>query len=82
MVIGTGGSSLGAQAAVALGRADVRLEFLDGLDGRRHAELIESEDFARTGLLIVSKSGATPEVMAQALVLLPARTYGTSPGSL
>ena len=72
VVIGTGGSSLGAQAAVALGRAGARLEFLDGLDGRRHAELIESEDFAGTGLLIVSKSGATPEILAQALVLLPA----------
>lgn len=72
LVIGTGGSSLGAQAAVVLGRADAGLEFLDGLDARRHAELINAPDFSRTGLLIVSKSGATPEVMAQALVLLPA----------
>lgn len=72
LVIGIGGSSLGAQAAVALGKADARLEFLDGLDARRHAELINAPEFARTGVLIVSKSGATPEVMAQALVLLPA----------
>lgn len=72
VVIGIGGSSLGAKAAVALGRADTRLEFLDGLDARRHAELMDSGDFAQMGLLIVSKSGATPEVMAQALVLLPA----------
>ena len=72
LVIGIGGSSLGAQAAVALGRADAGLEFLDGLDAGRHAALIESGEVSRMGLLIVSKSGATPEVMAQTLVLLPA----------
>ncbi len=82
LVIGTGGSSLGAQAAVALGRADAGLVFLDGLDARRLAELIGSPDFARTGLLIVSKSGATPEVMAQALVLLPALREAVGPDAL
>ena len=72
LVIGMGGSSLGAQSTVSLGSTDTGLEFLDGLDARRLAELIESEALGRTGLLIVSKSGATVEVMAQALVLLPA----------
>ncbi len=72
LVIGTGGSSLGAQAATALGADAGAIEFLANLDPRRVAQLAQSEDLSRAGLLIVSKSGATAEVQAQALILVPA----------
>lgn len=75
IVLGTGGSSLGAQAvcALAAGRSGgPALHFLDNLEPTRLERLLEDVAAEQTGLLIVSKSGATAEVMAQALVALPA----------
>ena len=75
IVLGTGGSSLGAQAICALADAQPgapTLHFLDNLEPTRLERLLDGTDADATGLLIVSKSGATAEVMAQALVALPA----------
>ncbi len=75
VVLGTGGSSLGAQAICALadGQPDTPVQhFLDNLEPTRLERLLDATDADATGLLIVSKSGATAEVLAQALVALPA----------
>lgn len=75
IVLGTGGSSLGAQAICALGEAQPgppTLHFLDNLEPARLQRLLDTADADTTGLLIVSKSGATADVMAQALIALPA----------
>ena len=72
LIIGTGGSGLGARAATALGRdGGPRLHFCDNLDAESLSRLFESIDPARLFLLAISKSGATAEVMAQTLVALP-----------
>lgn len=74
VVLGTGGSSLGGQALAALAPAPppVRVHFPDNLDGGSLAALLASLDLARTGFLVISKSGSTAETMAQALVCLGA----------
>ncbi|MFQ6018521.1 MAG: glucose-6-phosphate isomerase, partial [Kiloniellaceae bacterium] len=79
IVLGTGGSSLGAQALYALadrgfgpGGGGPRLHFLDNVDPDTCAALLAALDFKGSGVIAVSKSGATAETLAQALVLLPA----------
>ncbi len=73
LVLGTGGSSLGGQCFYALGRdpAAPRLHFFDNVDPDGFEGALNGVDLARAGLLIVSKSGATAETLAQAFVLLP-----------
>jgi glucose-6-phosphate isomerase len=77
VVLGTGGSSLGGLALTALkDQADAdklkpSLVFEDNLDAERLGRLAAS-DLATTAFLVVSKSGATAETMAQTLVLLAA----------
>jgi glucose-6-phosphate isomerase len=78
LVLGTGGSSLGGQSLYALtdrgfGPAvgTPRLRFLDNVDPDSFEALLDHLDFARTGVLAVSKSGGTAETLAQLLVLLP-----------
>ena len=75
VVLGTGGSSLGGQALVALLDQDFgpcsdapRLRFLDNIDPERFEALFHAVDLRHTGFLAVSKSGATPETIAQLLV--------------
>ncbi len=78
LVLGTGGSSLGGQALVALrdggssGAGPPRLDFLDNLDPHSFAEILAELDLGDTGFLVISKSGATLETLAQALVCLEA----------
>tara|TARA_A100001037_G_scaffold304110_1_gene339892 strand:- start:3921 stop:5261 length:1341 start_codon:yes stop_codon:yes gene_type:complete len=69
IVLGTGGSSLGGRAITAL-RPDnaTKLQFVDNLDPSTMSGLLDGTDFSRTGFLVVSKSGATSETMAQYLV--------------
>ncbi len=66
-VIGIGGASLGGQAATALG-ADAPLIYLDNPDGARLDAVLA--DAAATGYLVISKSGATAETLAQTLLAL------------
>ncbi|WP_417517104.1 glucose-6-phosphate isomerase [Minwuia sp.] len=72
IVLGTGGSSLGAQAITALAsRASRdRLIFADNLDGRDFADLLDRLEPRETHLLVVSKSGGTTETVAQTLAAL------------
>ena len=72
-VIGVGGSSLGAEALCALAMApqpDVR--FLNNPDPESVARFFGSVDPARTGVVMVSKSGGTAETLVLAMTVLPA----------
>ncbi|HEY5599011.1 MAG TPA: glucose-6-phosphate isomerase [Kiloniellales bacterium] len=79
VVLGTGGSSLGGRAVCALSDhgfgpagGGPRLHFLDNVDPHTLAGLLAAIDLKRAGVIAISKSGATAETMAQALILLPA----------
>lgn len=81
VVLGTGGSSLGGATLAALGRDRTapRLHFLDNVDPDGFDGALGLLNPARTGALIVSKSGTTAETLAQALVLLPWMEKGGAP---
>jgi glucose-6-phosphate isomerase len=72
VVLGTGGSSLGAQTLLALAAPEDRARLIlpDNLDGRGFAELLAGLDPETTFFLSVSKSGGTTETLAQTLVVL------------
>lgn len=77
VVLGTGGSSLGAQTLVALKQGhswqeqgSPRLHFLDNLDASSFSKLLENLDIENTGFLVVSKSGTTAETLCQFLLVL------------
>jgi glucose-6-phosphate isomerase len=79
VLLGTGGSSLGGQTLAAL--ADLgfgprqgapRLWFMDNIDPATFAALFASLDLARTGFLVVSKSGGTAETLMQFAICLDA----------
>ncbi len=76
LVFGTGGSSLGAQAASAIARysgpAKTRVHFPDSLDPFEMDLLFETLNPARTHVLAISKSGGTAETLSQ---LLAARAW-------
>ncbi|MBM3644893.1 MAG: glucose-6-phosphate isomerase [Alphaproteobacteria bacterium] len=72
VVLGTGGSSLGGQALVALrdqgfgptpGRP--KLWFMDNVDPATFAELLARLPAAETGWIAISKSGTTAETLTQ-----------------
>ncbi|HIA01962.1 MAG TPA: glucose-6-phosphate isomerase, partial [Myxococcales bacterium] len=70
VVLGIGGSSLGAQALVsALGGSGMRVHFPDNVDPTELASLLSSLDLKRTLFNCVSKSGGTIETVAQLLVV-------------
>jgi glucose-6-phosphate isomerase len=77
VVLGTGGSSLGGAALCALvdqgfgpaaGRP--RLHFMDNIDPASFAALFGAVDPARTGFLVISKSGGTAETLMQFMACL------------
>jgi glucose-6-phosphate isomerase len=82
LVLGTGGSSLGGQTLCALshwpaslprkaGRGP-RLHFLDNIDPATFGRLYAALDLARTGAIVVSKSGSTAETAMQFFTLADA----------
>jgi glucose-6-phosphate isomerase len=73
LVLGTGGSSLGGQAlhAFAAPHAGPRLHFLDNIDPESFGATVDALDFARTGAIVISKSGTTAETLTQFLAVLP-----------
>ena len=89
--LGTGGSSLGAQAIVQLAGYRVpgceanigaRLHFFDNLDASTLAEAFASLPLVTTRVLVTSKSGGTPETMVQTLCLLGALEHaGLAPAN-
>lgn len=80
VLLGTGGSSLGAQAIAQLtGRLTPfsrepgpQFHFFDNLDGETYARAFAAFDWKTTRFLVVSKSGTTGETMMQALAALKA----------
>ncbi|MEC9346451.1 MAG: glucose-6-phosphate isomerase [Pseudomonadota bacterium] len=72
VVLGTGGSSLGAQALMAIAPLAERRRFAwcDNLDGNAFAELLDDSDPDDTAFLVISKSGGTTETLAQLFVAL------------
>ena len=72
LVLGTGGSSLGGRALCALARPDAGpgIHFLDNVDPDGFAAMLNGLDLARTGAIVISKSGGTPETMAQFIACL------------
>ncbi|MBV8169392.1 MAG: glucose-6-phosphate isomerase, partial [Alphaproteobacteria bacterium] len=78
VVLGIGGSSLGARTLVGLAqrgfgpaRGAPRLHFMDNVDPVTFADLEAATDPTRTGLIVISKSGSTAEPLLQFFVLLP-----------
>ncbi|MGB1987114.1 MAG: glucose-6-phosphate isomerase [Parvibaculales bacterium] len=73
LILGTGGSSLGAQVLAQVHGSltpagqisGPHLVFVDNLDGESYARLLEG-DLCATRFLVVSKSGGTAETMMQA----------------
>ncbi len=78
VVLGTGGANLGGQALAATGPESERLLFLDNGDGDRLDRVLSGPDLDSTGFLVISKSGATAETLAQALLVLG----GTEPANV
>ena len=82
--LGMGGSSLGGQALAQLGgwnvpgtadaaqRTRPRTRFYDNLDAGTLALAFKNVDLATTRFIITSKSGGTPETLAQAIAALQA----------
>jgi glucose-6-phosphate isomerase len=69
VVLGIGGSSLGAQALLALAPgARPRLHMIENIDPVTWQRTMAGLDPARTQFIAVSRSGATPETVAQALL--------------
>ncbi|MPY73663.1 MAG: glucose-6-phosphate isomerase [Alphaproteobacteria bacterium] len=69
LVLGTGGSSLGGKSLCELaGPAPTtppRLHFLENVDPHSFDALIAAIDPARTGVIVISKSGGTAETLTQ-----------------
>ncbi len=79
VVLGTGGSSLGGRTLCALndtgfGRAEgaPRIHFMDNIDPHTFDAALAALDLARTGFLVISKSGSTAETLTQFLVCVNA----------
>ncbi len=78
VVLGVGGSSLGGATLCALvdgggnGAAmrGPRVHFLDNIDPGGFDAALARLDLARTGFVVISKSGSTAETMIQTLVVL------------
>ena len=74
IAIGIGGSSLGTRtllAALPLPAERPRIHCVEGLMPSAVDQLMATVNPATTGLLLISKSGSTVEVMVQALALIP-----------
>ncbi len=71
IVLGTGGSSLGAQAVCALKPwSSPRLHYLDNIDPHYFRGLFETINPRTTAFLVISKSGYTAETLFQFIVCL------------
>ncbi len=70
IVIGMGGSSLGARALEsALARGNRELRFIDNTDPDRLSFLLSGLDFDKTVVNVVTKSGGTVETLANFLII-------------
>ena len=74
VILGTGGSSLGAQALQLLAKHNQgakRLHIVANVDPHVFHQKMARLDFTKTGFLVISKSGETTETIMQFLTLLP-----------
>lgn len=73
VVLGTGGSSLGAQALQLLAgyQAGKSLHIVANVDPFVFHQKMSNLDFSKTGFLVISKSGETTETIMQFLTILP-----------
>ncbi len=66
IVFGTGGSNLGARALSNIISNDgISLEFYDNVDPINFEKNFKDINFNSTGFIVISKSGTTPETLAQ-----------------
>ena len=79
VVLGTGGSSLGGQTVCQLADRGFgplpgapKLHFLDNIDPDTFDTLFGAVDLAKTGFIVISKSGGTAETISQFMVCLDA----------
>ncbi len=74
VVVGIGGSSLGAQVLVSLRDKEDEpfIHFWDTLDYHVMKPHLAGRKLENTGFLLISKSGTTPEIMAQTLLVIEA----------
>ena len=73
LLLGTGGSSLGARALASLAAAGrPRLHVVDNLSGPVFEGLLRRLDLTRTHILAISKSGGTVETLASLLIAFEA----------
>mgnify|MGYP003663007646 CR=1 FL=1 len=77
VVLGTGGSSLGAKTLCDLknnpfGNQKHHVHFLNNVDSHTIEQMLESLDLERTCFISVSKSGSTAETLCQTLCLMKA----------
>ncbi len=79
VILGTGGSSLGAQALAALkgpqvsrDEAVTRLHFPDNLAPHTMDAFLRDLNLRRTHFVVISKSGTTPETLAQLITCFSA----------
>jgi len=71
LVVGTGGSSLGARTLCALAPgAAPKLHFLENVDPAELDPLFERLDPGRTNALFISKSGGTLETLAVSMIVM------------
>ena len=71
LMIGTGGSSLGARTLCALAaNATPKLHFLENIDPATLGPLLECLDPTQTKALFISKSGGTIETMAVSMIVM------------
>jgi glucose-6-phosphate isomerase len=69
LIIGTGGSSLGAKTFCAL-KSKHHLIFLESIDNQTINDCFSSIDLEQTFFIVISKSGETVETVCQTLILL------------
>jgi glucose-6-phosphate isomerase len=74
VVVGTGGSSLGARCLAALAPlgGTPQLHFLENVDPYTYQSLMGHLPLSETAFLFISKSGGTLETLAQALLIVKA----------
>ncbi|MDL5362420.1 glucose-6-phosphate isomerase [Halalkalicoccus sp. NIPERK01] len=68
LVVGIGGSALGAATLADALDVDIDVHTLDNVDPEHTARLLDSLDLSRTALHVVSRSGTTAETLANFLV--------------
>ena len=67
LIFGTGGSNLGSKALINILQSSetIDMHFFDNIDPIQFKNVIEKIDLLNAGIIIISKSGSTPETLSQ-----------------